>query len=90
MILARPRAAQSNGAVNEHEVLTKDSGKICVRVTDQATDDTPVQCLLEMTEDSQVTVVLRPGCSVDDVEDMLRMLTLAGGDFKHFLVRDEY
>ncbi len=90
MILTLPRAAQRQSAVNAHEVVTKDPGTVRVRVTDQAADDAPVQCLLELTEDSQITVVVRPGCSVDDVEEMLQILTLAGGDFKHLLVRDQY
>ena len=52
-------------------------------------DYAPIQCLLEMTEDNIMTIVVRPGCSVPDVHDMLRLLP-TDGHFDHLTIVDEY
>jgi len=52
------------------------------------TDSAPIRCVLEMTEDGVITVVVRPGCSVADVHDMLRMLP-TDGHFEHLTIVDE-
>jgi hypothetical protein len=46
-------------------------------------DHAPVRCILGMTEDSSIQVIVHPGCSVTDVHDMLRQLTLCEGHFEH-------
>ncbi len=49
-------------------------------------DHTPIRCILEMTEDSAIWVIVHPGCSIPDVHDMLRQLTLCGGHFEHVTI----
>jgi hypothetical protein len=39
----------------------------------------PIRCVLEMTEDGEIAVIVQPGCSVSDVHDMLRQLVRCGG-----------
>jgi hypothetical protein len=51
-------------------------------------DYQPIRCVLEMTEDSDIAVIVQPGCSVDDVHDMLRMLVRCDGNFEHLTVLD--
>jgi hypothetical protein len=58
--------------INGHHVAVKDHG--------------PIRCILEMTEDCAIWVIVNPGCSVPDVHDMLRQLTLCGGNFEHVTV----
>lgn len=41
-----------------------------------------------MDPDGQIAVIVKPGCSVDDVHDMLRMLTLCAGHFDHLTFVD--
>jgi hypothetical protein len=53
------------------------------------TDYQPIRCILEMTEDSTIWVIVSPGCSVPDVHDMLRQLTLCGGHFEHVTIMAE-
>lgn len=50
----------------------------------------PIRCMLEMLDDGQVTVIVRPGCSVADVHDMLRQLAQCDGHFQHVTFIDEY
>lgn len=52
-------------------------------------DDQPIRCILEMTADSQIAVVVKPGCSVPDVHDMLRLLSRSDGHFDHLTFVDE-
>jgi hypothetical protein len=49
-------------------------------------DHAPIRCILEMTEESSIHVIVHPGCSVPDVHDMLRQLTLCGGQFEHVTI----
>ena len=49
----------------------------------------PIQCLVEMLYDGTISVVVRPGCSVADVHDMLQQLTLCDGNFEHLTIVDE-
>jgi hypothetical protein len=51
-------------------------------------DHQPIRCVLEMTEDSEIAVIVEPGCSVDDVHDMLRILMRCGGHFEHLTITD--
>jgi len=60
--------------VNSHKTETKDYK--------------PVRCIVEMTEDSQIAVIVERGCSVPDVHDMLHMLTLCGGHLDHLTLID--
>lgn len=50
---------------------------------DASAQSAPIRCVLEMTEDAQISIVVSPGCSVADAQDMLRMLTLCAGGFDH-------
>jgi hypothetical protein len=52
-------------------------------------DHAPIRCTLEMTEDCAIWVIVRPGCSVPDVHDMLRQLTLCEGHFQHVTIVSE-
>jgi hypothetical protein len=55
-----------------------------------ARDNQSIRCILEMTEDCAIWVIVNHGCSVPDVHDMLRQLTLCGGHFEHVtIVADE-
>jgi hypothetical protein len=54
-----------------------------------AKDHTPIRCILEMTEDSSIQVIVHPGCSVTDVHDMIRQLTLCEGHFEHLTIVTE-
>jgi len=51
-------------------------------------DHQPVQFLLEMRHDGFITIATKPGCSVADVHDMLREVTLYGGRFEHLVIDD--
>jgi hypothetical protein len=51
-------------------------------------DDQSVSCILEMAEDRHITVIVKPGCSVADVHDMLRMLP-PDGHFDHLTFVDD-
>lgn len=52
-------------------------------------DHQPIRCVLEMTEDSQIAVIVQHGCSVPDVHDMLRQLLLCNGHFEHVTIVDK-
>jgi len=54
-------------------------------------DYQPIRCVLEMGEDGDISVFIKPGSSVSDVHDMLRQLTLCRGHFEHltFVADDE-
>jgi len=49
----------------------------------------PVRCVLEMTEDAHIAIIVKAGCSIADVHDVLRMLALSGGQFGHLTFVDE-
>jgi hypothetical protein len=51
-------------------------------------DYAPIRCVLEMADDSHIAVIVCPGCSVEDVCDMLRHLP-ADGHFEHLIFVDE-
>jgi len=53
-----------------------------------AQDYAPIRCVLEMTEDGVITVVVKSGRSVADVHDMLRMLP-TDGHFEHLIIVDD-
>jgi hypothetical protein len=53
-------------------------------------DYQPIRCLLEMFDDGQVAVIVKPGCSVADVHDMLRQLADCDGHFQHVTFVDEH
>jgi hypothetical protein len=52
-------------------------------------DYQPIRCVLEMGEDSDISVIVKPGCSVADVHDMLAHLSLGGGHFEHLTFIDD-
>ena len=52
-------------------------------------DYAPIRCMLEMTDDSVITVIVKPGCSVADVHDMLTEITPCKGRFEHITIVDE-
>lgn len=52
-------------------------------------DYQPIRCVLEVDADSRLAVIVRPGCSVGDVYDMLQLLADAGGHFEHLTLVDE-
>jgi len=54
-------------------------------------DCQPIRCVLEMTADGEIDVIVQPGCSVADVHEMLRWLVGCGGQFDHvtFVDTDE-
>ena len=52
-------------------------------------DYQPTRCVLEMTEDSQIAIIVQPGCAVNDVHDMLRILMRCDGHFDHLTFVDE-
>jgi len=52
-------------------------------------DYAPIQCLLEMQDDRSITVIPKAGCSMADVHDMLRLLTLTNGHFEHLTIAPE-
>lgn len=51
-------------------------------------DYQPIRCILEMTGCGHIAVIVKPGCSVEDVYDMLRMLP-PDGHFEHLTFVDE-
>ena len=55
----------------------------------KVSDYQPIRCVLEMTEDSQIAVIVQPGCSVSDVHDMMRQLVQCNGQFEHLTLVDE-
>lgn len=53
-------------------------------------DYQPVRCVVEMNEGGDIAVIVRPGCSIADVQDMLGLLTLCDGQFDHLIVVDDH
>ena len=51
-------------------------------------DYRPIRCVLEMDADGQIAIIVKPGCSVDDVHEMLRILTCCAGHFDHLILVD--
>jgi hypothetical protein len=52
-------------------------------------DYQPARCILEMDADSHIAVIVKPGCSVGDVHDMLGLLALCDGHFEHLTFVDD-
>lgn len=48
----------------------------------------PIRCVLEMTDDGDCRIIVRPGCSVPDVHDMLAYLSYCGRYFEHLTFVD--
>jgi len=58
-------------------------------MTDTVADYQPVRCVLEMTDDMQIAIIVQRGCAIPDVHDMLRILAGCDGHFDHLTIVDE-
>ena len=57
-----------------------------MKTTALAVEHPPIRCLLEMQYDGFLSVTRQPGCSQDDVLDILRLLTQSDGPFDHITI----
>jgi hypothetical protein len=95
-------ATGGDGAVTEHEQVCRPAavggqsliletagtaGRNGHSITGQ--DLQPIRCVLEMTEDGEIAVIVQPGCSVSDVHEMLQLLVHCDGSFGHVTFVDE-
>ena len=52
-------------------------------------DHPPILCVLEMKYDGFLSVTRQPGCSQDDLYEILRLLTQSDGPFSHLTILPE-
>lgn len=49
----------------------------------------PIRCILEMTEDGQLGIIVPPDCSPQEARDLIRHLATCGGHFDHLVYADD-